>query len=59
MQALWSNFNLNGQNEWLSIEGLDFDVLQPELEQLIRAGIVLQNPNNSDGIKLEDFTMTT
>lgn len=59
LQALWNNFSLNGQNEWLSIEGLDFDVLQPELEQLIRAGIVLQNPNNSDGIKLEDFTMTT
>ena len=39
------------------MESLDFDVEKNALEQVKRAGLIVQNSKNSDQIKLVDFTL--
>ena len=58
LQALWRNFVDNGVHDYISIESLEFDVEESVLDQLIIAGVVTQNKNNSDLIKMTDFTMS-
>ena len=58
LQTLWKNFNDNGPQEYVSIEGLSFDVETKVLDHLINAEIVVRNKNNSDLIKMVDFTMS-
>ena len=58
LQTLWKNFNDNGPQEYVSIEGLGFDVETKVLDHLINAEIVVRNKNNSDLIKMVDFTMS-
>ena len=48
----------HGPSEYISIESLDFDVLQEVLEQLVRADVVQEHPSNPDKIKMVDFTMS-
>ena len=47
----------HGDSDWVSIEGLDFDVEEETIEHLIDAGIVQVHAKNRDHIKLVDFTM--
>jgi len=58
LQALWRNFVDKGVHDYVSIESLEFDVEKTVLNQLTSAGIVIQNKNNSDLIKMTDFTMS-
>jgi len=58
LQALWKNFLDNGPGEYISIESLNFDVPEKNLEQLVRADIVQEHPSNPDRIKMVDFTMS-
>ena len=47
----------NGDSDWVSIEGLDFDVEVETIEHLVDAGIIQIHTKNRDLIKLVDFTM--
>jgi len=57
LQALWKNYKDNGVHNYISMESLDFDVEKNALEQVKRAGLIVQNSKNSDQIKLVDFTL--
>ena len=57
LQSLWQNYMQHGDSEWVSIEGLNFDVEEETIEHLIDAGIVQVHAKNRDHIKLVDFTM--
>ena len=57
LQSLWQNYMQHGDSEWVSIEGLNFDVEEETIEHLIDAGIVQVHAKNKDHIKLVDFTM--
>jgi len=59
LQALWKNFLDNGPREYISIESLNFDVPEKNLEQLVRADIVQEHPSNPDKFKMVDFTMSS
>ncbi len=58
LQALWTNFVNNGVHEYVSIESLEFDVEQDVLEHLETAGVITFNKNNTDLIRLVNFTMS-
>ena len=47
----------HGDTDWVSIEGLDFDVEEETVEHLVDAGIIDIHAKNRDLIKLVDFTM--
>lgn len=57
LQALWQNYMHHGDSDWVSIQGLDFDVEEETVEHLVDAGIVNIHAKNRDLIKLVDFTM--
>lgn len=57
LQSVWQNYYKNGDGDWVSIEGLDFDVEVETIEHLVDAGIIQIHAKNRDLIKLVDFTM--
>ena len=57
LQAVWQNYMQNGDSDWVSIEGLDFDVEVETIEHLVDAGVIQIHAKNRDLIKLVDFTM--
>ena len=57
LQALWKNYTDHGIHDYVSIESLDFDVDEDVLQHVKRAGLVVQNKNNPDQIRLVDFTL--
>ena len=59
LQTLWTNYLQHGHAEYVSIQDLEFDVEEGDLQHLVSAGIVTQHKNDKDLIKLVDFTMST
>ena len=59
LQTLWTNYLQHGHAEYVSIQELEFDVEEEDLQHLVSAGIVTQHKNDKDLIKLVDFTMST
>ena len=57
LQSLWQNFMEHGDSDWVSIEGLDYDVEEETVEHLVDAWIIQIHAKNRDLIKLVDFTM--
>jgi len=55
LQTLWSNF-LKNEAEYVSIEGLNYDVTPVVLDHLVSAGIAIVHLSDPDKIKMEDFT---
>jgi len=55
LQELWNAFQ-GSPTQWVDLSGLDFDIEDEVVHQLVRAGIIENHPEEPSKIRLIDFT---
>ena len=54
-QELWNAFQ-ESPTQWVDLSGLDFDIEDEVVHQLVRAGIIENHPEEPSKVRLIDFT---